>query len=894
MDDSRPNPDLILDALKIDAARSGGGRLSIFFGMAAGVGKTYAMLQAAREQKQKGVDVVVGLVETHGRAETAALLEGLPVIPRRQAEYRETRLEEMDLDAILARRPELVIIDELAHTNVPGSRHPKRWQDVIEVLDAGIDAYTTLNVQHLESRKDTVEGITGITIRESVPDSVLERAARIVLIDIGPPELLQRLREGKVYLGERAEVAMEHFFKEDRLTALREVALRYTAERVDHDLHALRAAGHAQSGWRPTERLMVAVSHSPTSEKLIRATRRLAYNLEAPWIAVHVDTGQTLTPSDREALSRNIALVRDLGGDLVSVAQTDVAAALRRVASERQVTQLVIGRPTRRWLRDFFSMGTIIDRLVTRAGGFDLLVLGMDAAPRPPSPVSRLGSSLSLAELGKALGVLALVSILAALLKPVVGYRTTGFIILFGVIGISLFARIGIVVVSAIFAALLWDVLFIPPFGTLHIDDPADLIMCAAFLIVALTTGALTQRMRESQRLLRRQEGRLRILLDVAQTMAMRRTHEEYLPAAALKLGDVIDCDCSVAVLEPSGAHRPAWFPATDWVGDVREQAVIDWAIQNRTAAGWSTATLPAAAALYIPLGSSDRVVGILTCRPRTSGKLVPEEESLLAAVAHQVEVALERELLQQTAHQVDRLRESERLHQTILNSVSHEIRTPLTALIGMAAQLEIQAKPDAPGNSGELVRGILENSDRLNRVIENLLDLSRLDSGYMSLRRDWHDPADIVGVALESSRRFLVGHKIRVDMPERTPLVRIDLRLMEHALVNLLANAAAYAPAGTTIGVGAAVRDGWFEVWVSDEGPGIPEDSLERVFERFYRLPSRREAGTGIGLSIVRGIVELHGGGVTASNNPKGGCRFTIRLPLEDQPPIPQEGSKG
>jgi len=890
MDESRPDPDLLLAAVRDQEARARGGRLAVFFGMAAGVGKTYAMLRAAQDERAKGVDVVIGLVETHGRPETTVLTEGLPVVPRRRVPYRGTILEEMDLDAILARHPQLVLVDELAHTNVPGSRHPKRWQDVLEMLAGGIDVFTTINVQHLESRKETIEAITGVTIREGVPDSVLEHADRVILIDITPQELLQRLREGKVYLGERAETALAHFFKEDRLTALREVALRFTAERVDHDLRMLRATGDAQTAWKPRERLMVAISHSPSSEALIRATRRLAYSLEAPWIALYVDTGQTLSASDRDALARNIALVRDLGGELATTIETDIAGALERVARGRQVTQLVIGRPTRRWLRDALTGGTVVDRLVKKSRSFDVLVLRSDPASRRQPSLRTLRGSFTPGNVAKVVAIVAMTAIVSGLVTSEVGYHTTGFFFLFGVLAVSLFAPIGLVVLGALVSAVIWDVFFIPPYGALRIFDPADLAMCIAFLVVALTTGTLMQRVRRNQRMLRTREQRLELLNQVAQAVAMRRARSEYLPIVTELIGEAIGCTCSVGVATRGGDYDHVWRPPVDWVADDKERAVVAWVLQNRSSAGWSTDTLAGSAALYIPLGTAGDPVGVLACKPDTGVRLLPEEGVLLASVAHQLGVALERELLGEKARQVDLLRESERLHETILNAVSHEIRTPLTAMIGAAAALEDSATmPETPDRM-DLVRQITENGERLNRVIENLLDQSRLDSGHLLLRRDWHDVGDLAGIALESAKLALAAHRIRLDFPDSLPLVRIDLSLFERVLINLLVNAATYAPAGTTVEIGAGIDQGSLSLWVSDEGPGIPVDALPRVFERFHRVPSQHQTGVGIGLSIAKGIVELHGGTIAASNNTAGGSRFTIRLPVADQPPMPAE----
>ncbi len=461
---NRPDPDALLAAIKRSEASQHGGRLWIFFGMAAGVGKTYAMLKAAQERLKDGVDVVVGVVETHGRSETDALLAGLPVIARKALEYRGVTLQEMDLDAILARKPSLVLVDELAHTNAPGVRHPKRWHDVAEILDSGIDVYTTVNVQHIESRKESVETITGIAIRESVPDSILERAEQIILIDITPAELLKRLEEGKIYLGERAETALQNFFKEDRLTALREMALRLTAEKVDNELQSLTAGKGSDRAWKPSERLMVAVSHSPYSAELIRATRRLAFGLDAPWIGVNVDTGQPLSEEDRATLARNLALVRELGGEVITTAEADTGAALKRIAHQRSVTQLIIGRPTRRWLRDTVHGGTLLDQLARESGTFDVHVLRTDWGPGAKAPKRwPFGVEAGIPKYALAAIAVAAIALISWLVAPVLGYRAVGFLFLLTVLSISMFLSLGPVLFAAVVSALIWDFFFIPP-----------------------------------------------------------------------------------------------------------------------------------------------------------------------------------------------------------------------------------------------------------------------------------------------------------------------------------------------------------------------------------------------------------------------------------------------
>jgi two-component system, OmpR family, sensor histidine kinase KdpD len=894
IEEQRPRPDDLLKAIRDEEARRQGGQLHVFFGMAAGVGKTYAMLTTAQQRLRENVDVVIGYVETHGRPETEILLEGLPIILRKKMSYRETEFEEMDLDAILQRKPALVLVDELAHTNIPGSRHGKRWQDVAELLDNGIDVYTTLNVQHIESRKEAVEGITGVNIRETVPDSMLERAVEISLIDLTPTELLQRLREGKVYLGDRAERAAQNFFKEDRLTALREIALRITAEIVDNDLQQMTASQQPRGNWKPTERLMVAVSHSPYSEGLIRATRRLAFGLEAPWIAVNVDTGKTLSEQDRVTLSRNLSLVRELGGEVVSTADTDIVAALQRVADQRHVTQMIIGRPTRRWLKDAFFGGTLLDRLVRQSRSFDIHVLRPDRLPSPGKWKSRFARPWSsLYEYWWVLDAIAVVTLVSVFLYPVIGYHTIGFLLLLTVLVLSLFTSLGPILFGAILSALIWDFLFIPPFGTFAISAQEDIIMCVAYLTAALITGTLTNRIRWRENMLRLREERTEALYDIVRAIVGARGESELATAVAEKIGASLNGECMILLQDnddKSGQLTPA---SSSWTIEEKELAVARWAYDNRRVAGWSTDTLPDASALYVPLLGPTELVGVLAFRPLTKNRLLQEEQNLLSSVCRQFAIAFEREVFQKRSRQTEQLRQSERLHQTILDSVSHEIRTPLTAIIGAASALQDESIVGNPDVRHELSQEVVETAERLDRVVDNLLDMSRLSSGALLLNKDWHDVRDIISIATAKLTRTLSGHVLQLTVPEQMPLVAIDLQLFEQVLSNILLNAANYAPLGSTIQIITGTRNDSVFLQVRDQGHGVPEESLTRIFDKFYRLPGTQSGGTGLGLAVAKSIVEAHSGTIEAANREEGGLQVTILLPLEQQPTMPEERTK-
>jgi two-component system sensor histidine kinase KdpD len=890
-DSLRPDPDELLAAIKKDENKLGSGRLRIFFGMAAGVGKTYAMLRAAQDRLKEGVDVVIGTVDTHHRAETDMLLTGLPVIARKRIAYKGTTLEEMDIDAVLARHPQLVLVDELAHTNIPGSRHPKRWHDVAELLDAGIDIYTTVNVQHIESRKESVESIAGIKIRETVPDSILERACQIILIDITPAELLKRLHEGKVYFGDMAEVAIRNFFQEDRLTALREIALRLTAEKVDNELQDMITVRESDAVWKTTERLMVAVSHSPFSEGLIRATRRLAFGMEAPWIGVHVDTGIVLSDQDRATLAKNLSLVRELGGEVISTADLDIAQALRRIAHQRNVTQLIVGRPARRRFRDLLHGGTVLDRLVRESGSFDVHVLRQETKKGvAPKGHSRIEHKSGMYIYGLIISALAAVALIDSLLLPYIGYRAVGFIFLLMVLVMGVFVSIGPILVAAAMSVLVWDFFFIPPYGSFRISAPEDIAMCGAYLFVAITTGTLTNRIRKKERMLRLREERTQVLYDIVRTMASGYSRQEFMSLTAERLGAILDGECSIASSNQDGKLERQTFPSREWCRVEREWAVAQWAFEHGKQAGWSTDTLPSADGIYIPLRGTSETVGILAYHPRGKVRLLQEEDNLLSTVARQLAISLERELLQERSQQAKRLAESEKLYQTILNSVSHEIRTPLTTIIGFSSALRSDQLNSDAGSRRQILDELSDSAERLNNVVTNLLDLSRLNSGMLSLKKDWHDINDLIAVVLDELQKTLSDHPVATKSSENLPLIRIDFNLFKQALINLLSNAAAYSPSGMAIELEIMAVESILFLKITDNGPGVPVESLPHLFDKFYRVPGSPSGGIGIGLAIAKEIIEMHGGIIEAANAPERGACFSIKLPIEKQPEIPKE----
>ena len=720
---ARPDPDALLAALRRDEARAARGRLKVFLGMCPGVGKTYAMLRAAQAERAGGTEVLVGVVETHGRKETEALLAGLAVLPRREVEHRGATLAEFDLEAALARRPQLVLVDELAHTNAPGSRHPKRWQDVGELLGAGLDVMTTLNVQHVESRADAVRQITGAPVHETVPDSLLDAADEVELVDLTPEALRERLAEGKVYLGERAAAARDNFFRESHLAALRELALRFTAERVERQVRALRTGAGRQTVWRSGERLLVAVGPSPFSTQLVRWTRRLAAALGAPWLAVFVESSRALTPEAQRRLDQNLALARELGAEIVHTHDDDVPAALVRVALAHNATQIVVGKPRGvPWL-DALRGGTLVDRLLRRGGNIDIHVVPAEDAPRGrtlfAAPISPHNAP---AEYGFAAGAVAAVTA-AGWLLPEKYYLAVGLIYLLAVITLSLRVGRGAVLAAGVLSALAWNFFFIPPRFTFAVTRLEDALLFGTYFVVALVAGQLTARIRAQGRHERLREERATALLHLTRALAEARTLDEAV-FAALRQADALFGVQTCLWLAGEAGPDPHF--AGSFTADEKERAVIAWCLANRRPAGRWTDTLPGSAGFYLPLVIEDHAVGALGVKAKGESELTLAQRDLLEVFARQLAQAVEREHLRDAGEREKLLTESAKLHRTLLDSVSHELRTPLAVITGAAESL----REAGPAARDDLTEEIRTAARRLNRLVGNLLDQTRLESG--------------------------------------------------------------------------------------------------------------------------------------------------------------------
>jgi two-component system sensor histidine kinase KdpD len=885
MPDLRPDPDALLASLQRDEARAQRAHLKIFLGMCPGVGKTYTMLRAAQQERAGGIDVVVGIVETHGRIETEALLPGLTIIPRRTIDYHGTQLTEMDLEAVRTRRPKLVLVDELAHTNAPGSRHAKRWQDVLELIDAGIDVYTTLNIQHVESRADAVRQITGAAQQETVPDSVLDLADELELVDLTPETLLERLREGKVYLGERAMAAQQNFFQESNLTALRELALRFTAERVDRQLRELRAGHVRRIVWRSGERLLVAVGASPFSTQLVRWTRRLAAAQGAPWLAVYVESSVALPVEEQQLLDRNLALARELGAEVIITHHDNVAAALVRVALQHNATQIVVGKPRTRRLLDLVR-GTLVDQLLRQGGNIDVYVvpaetgrgrrdwLQLEPALRSPPQ-----------EYALAAGSVAAIT-LAGLLLPADTYLAVGLVYLLAVIILSLRIGRGPVFAAGVLSALTWNYLFIPPRFTFAINKVEDATLFGTYFVVALVTGHLTSRIRTQALNERLREERATALFELTRALAAAGPLDEAVFAALRQADELFAAKTALLLADANGVVTPHF--AGSFALDEKERGVAEWVYQNRRPAGRFTDTLPGSAAFYLPLVRDDQAVGVLGISVPPENSLTLAQRDLLEAFARQLALIVEREHLREAGAREKLLAESDKLHRVLLDSVSHELRTPLAVITGA---LENLADAD-PTVRAELIGEGRAAARRLNRLVGNLLDQTRLESGTLKPRLDWCDARDLVNAALDGMRDELAGHPLEVVVPDDMPPVRADFALAEQALANLLLNAVRHTPADTPVFVTAGIERGGTRAFftVADRGPGFPLAMRERLFKKFERGDAARAGGLGLGLSIVRGFVVAQGGDIVVGENPGGGAVFTIYLPHATPQTAPAE----
>lgn len=878
------NPDYLLTLVKKEESKEGKGSLKIFLGMAAGVGKTFAMLQAAQQAKHQKVDIVVGIVETHGRKDTAALLSGLEIIPRKKIDRKEATLEEFDVDATIQRRPKIVLVDELAHTNAPGSRHNKRYLDVLEILNAGIDVYTTLNVQHIESRVDTVREITNITIHETVPDSILDRADEVVLIDLPPDELLKRLKDGLIYAQGNAEVASRNFFQRGNLTALREMALRVATERVDRDLREYKTLHGIEGAWKAGGRLMVAVFASPFSETLIRWTRRVADLLGVTWIGAYVESGKHLSPEEQRLLSKNIALVTQLGGEVISSQDDDTAEGLMRIAHQNNVTQIMVGKSQRGILRNLFSGGSLVSRLVKLSGDVDLYVVATDRGKqrrmRKLSTRRKL-SPFPLDEMGWLFATAFATWVVALLLRPWIGYLAVGIVFLLSVSVAGLFfSRVSVFILALIFA-LIHNFFFIPPLYTIAISKPEDFMMLMMFFVAAAVIGHLTSRISNKERILKSREARATTLYGLTKEIAAAQSRQRVLEIGIERLQEIVHGEVALFTRSLDRPSQLVPCQSNTFLPNEKERSVASWVMEHGQPAGKSTATLSASDGIYYPISGKYGAVGVLGIHLADKAAVDPDQQLLIEMFLHQIGAGLDRETYHEQLRSLLAVEEAQKLYKSLLDCVSHELKTPLATIKGSASALQDEKTNSNKAAVQQLSGEILSASGRLQRVVENLLDMTRIESGMLKAKREVCDVGDLIGAVLPRLESLKGKHSVQVNIPASLPPVICDPVLADQALVNLLHNAFIYTPidAGVEISAAEAGEDN-VEIQIRDHGAGLPRDNPEKVFEKFFRSTPQNPGGIGLGLSIAKGFLESQNGMLRAKNAEGGGAVFSVILP--------------
>ncbi len=882
--DIRPTPEAMLKLAQAEEAQSGQGRLKVFLGYAAGVGKTYAMLEAARERKRDGRDLVVGYVESHGRSETDALLAGLELIPRRELAYAGVTLPEMDLDAILVRKPQIVLVDELAHSNVPGCRHEKRWQDVEELLAAGIDVYTTVNIQHFESLNDLVAQITGITVRETVPDRLLDIAFEIKLVDLPPEELLQRLHEGKVYIPDQAAMAIEKFFRPGNLMALRELSLRRTAARVDDQMRAYMERQSIAGPWPTTERLLVCVSGSPYSEQLIRATRRLAEELKAPWHTVYIETpgSDRHTRENRERVWQDLRFAESLGAQVATLTATSVPDAVVEYAARHNVTRIVVGKPSRsRWQELLHP--PIVDQIIRRSSSSDVFVVRISSEGQQGRPQQAVKHPHHAHPFGYPAAALlvAAATLLCGLVSRFLEPSNLVMVYLLAVVVAAVRLGRRPAMLTAFLGVLAFDFFFVPPHITFVVADTQYLITFAGLLIVGLVISSLVARAQERAEVIRVREIQTASLYYLSRDLAASADIVTVLRAVIRNVEEALNA--RAVIFLPEG-ERLEQLAASDGLQlNSKEQAVADWAFRNRQPAGCGTDTLVSAGLIYLPLQTPASQLGVLGVQMEDELEYrSTESRRLLDAFATQAAMAIERVQFSHQAEQAQILQARENLERALLNSISHDLRTPLVTVTGVLASLRDEGAHFSEESRHELLETAADEAERLNRFVGNLLDMTRIEAGAIRLNSELCDVQDLVGCTMAAIKQRVGTRSIRIRLQDDLPMVPLDLVLMTQVLVNLLDNSLKYSPPEGNIELSSRLEQDWLVLEIADQGPGVPEQDLKRVFDKFYRIPvPEGVGGTGLGLSICKGIVEAHNGTIRAINRTSGGLMMVIRLPL-------------
>lgn len=909
MNVERPDPDELLARVERENAKAKRGRLKIFFGAAAGVGKTYAMLLAARERRSENLDVLVGLVETHGRKETQALLEGLDVLPTRAIDYKGTILYEFDIDAALKRRPAIILVDELAHTNAPGCRHPKRWQDIHELLEAGIDVYTALNVQHLESLNDDIGHISGIRVWETVPDTVFEDADEIELVDLPPDELLVRLKEGKIYVPQQAQHAINHFFRKGNLIALRELALRQTANRVDAQMLNYREDHSIREVWQVNERILVCIGPNPLAERLVRAGKRLATSLRAEWIVAYVETPQLqrMSAEKRDGVLRILRLAEQLGAETVTISAPDMSQALIRFSRERNINKIVLGKPSRRgWRR--WLIGSVVDVLISNAHNINIYLLGSpiqgergeqnDLALFKKTPLPGLRQRIPSKTKKRYVGYIWAVAV--TILSTVVGNLVFGqlelanlvMVYLLGVVYIATRFGRGPSILTSILGVGVFDFMFVKPYYSFAVGDSQFLITLLAMLVVAIVISNLMVNVRSQAKVASHRERRAAVLYAMSKDLAASQTETEVVRTAVRHLET--EFSSRNVILLPNENGRMVYPPEKPLPESLlgADLSVAQWVFDHNEMAGQGTNTLPGAAAIYFPFHNDDKVLGVLALLPVNLRRVfLPEQQKLLETFLRQIGQAIARIRFAEQARVTHTQIEAERLRNSLLSAISHDLRTPLATIIGSASTLAENSDQLQSQDRLDLSRAIVDEAERMSSLINNILDMARLDAGALELNKQWHPIEEIIGTVLTVLQKQLTNRKVKVKLPPGIPMLYADSVMIEQVLINLLENAVRYTPPESPLEISSEISSNSVKISVADHGPGIPRGKEERLFEKFYQ--TRHEAaqsGVGLGLAICRAIIEVHGGKIFAQNRPHGGAEFTFILPMDQSPPIIEE----
>lgn len=892
-DNSRPDPDRLLDLLQYDEQQSQRGKLKIFLGYAAGVGKTFAMLEAAHQRQSEGIDVVVGMIETHGRADTQAMLTGLEILPRQTITYRGLSLSELDTDAVIARQPELVLVDELAHSNAPGSRHSKRYQDVEELLSSGIDVYSTLNIQHVESLNDVIAQITGITVRETIPDLVIDQAYEIELVDLPPDELLNRLEEGKVYIPEQAARALRKFFRKGNLTALRELSMRRAAKRVDEQMRDYMQTQAIPGPWPAAENLVVCISPNPLGERLIRATRRLAFDLNAQWTAIYIETPAhlRLSQEQRARITKTLLLAEELGGRSITLSGASVPEMVMKYAREHNVTKIITGKPIRpRWREILF--GSVVDQLIRSSGDIDVYVISSADPGRPMRKETSLPTRWHWWRYLYGLLLLSAAYAVSRLIQPYLSPTNLVMVFLLAVVITSTFLGRGPSILVSVLGVLVFDFFFVPPFLTFNVADTEYILTFVGLLGVGLIISELTARVRDQARLAQRRENETATLFALSRDLSVAEGVDEIAASVTRNISQTFGRDVMIFLPERDDPQRLRPYSLNpNFKLDENEQAVAAWSYQHGQQAGRETETLSSSDGRYIPLKTANGVVGVLGVKPKDSGdQLSPDQRRLLETFASQAALALERARLAEQAQNTQLLQATEQLQSALLNSISHDLRTPLVSVTGALSSLAENGPQMDAEIQHSLVETALEEADRMNRLVGNLLNMTRLEAGALRVVKQPGDIEDVIGITLENLGSRLSDRQVAVSIPEDLPLVPMDFVLIMQVMINLVDNSLKYSSVDKPIEIVVRRLGGSVEVQVCDRGVGIPAEQLDHVFDKFYRVQQREHiGGTGLGLSIAKGIIEAHGGSIRAENRLDGGTVIAFSLPLDQEEQLGQ-----